>query len=188
MDTIQQEINMHKSKLLNLVNNLINTQLIDDEISINNDIKTENECLKSLLNIKQNNPINQINQNFNINANPLMFQPNSFMNLPSMNMNPVIQNNFNSHQNNNVNKINVQFLHNSGNQTFITCEINTKFNDLINEYRRKNNDYNYNIFILNAIQVDPTSTSTIGELMAKCLVLSDHFRIVVNQTGILKGQ
>ena len=59
MDTIQQEINMHKLKLLNLVNNLINTQLIDEEIFINNEIKTENECLKSLLNIKQNNPINQ---------------------------------------------------------------------------------------------------------------------------------
>ena len=53
MDTIQQEINMHKLKLLNLVNNLINTQLINEEIFINNEIKTENECLKSLLNIKQ---------------------------------------------------------------------------------------------------------------------------------------
>ena len=35
MDYIQQEINLHKSKLLNLINNLINTQFIDDEISIN---------------------------------------------------------------------------------------------------------------------------------------------------------
>ncbi len=35
MDYIQQEINLHKSKLLNLINNLINTQIIDDEISIN---------------------------------------------------------------------------------------------------------------------------------------------------------
>ena len=35
MDSIQQEINMRKSKLLNLINNLINTQLIDDEIAIN---------------------------------------------------------------------------------------------------------------------------------------------------------
>ena len=45
MDPIQQEINIHKSKLFNLINNLINTQLIDNEISINNDIKTESECL-----------------------------------------------------------------------------------------------------------------------------------------------
>ena len=35
MDYIQQEINMHKSKLLNLINNLINTQIIDNEIAIN---------------------------------------------------------------------------------------------------------------------------------------------------------
>ena len=65
MDPIQQEINMHKSNLLNLINNLINTQLIDEEISINNDIKTESECLKSLLNIKQTNQMNIINQNNN---------------------------------------------------------------------------------------------------------------------------
>ena len=62
MDPVQQEINIHKSKLLNLINNLNNTQSIDDEISINNDIKTESECLKSLLNIKQTNLMNQMNQ------------------------------------------------------------------------------------------------------------------------------
>ena len=76
MDTIQQEINSHKSRLFDLINNLINTQLIDNEISINNDIKTESECLKSLLNIKQTNlmnQMNQINQNNNFNANPFMF-------------------------------------------------------------------------------------------------------------------
>ena len=45
MDPIQQEINIHKSRLFDLINSLINTQLIDNEISINNDIKTESECL-----------------------------------------------------------------------------------------------------------------------------------------------
>ena len=80
MDPVQQEINKHKSKLLNLINNLNNTQSIDDEISINNDIKTESECLKSLLNIKQTNlmnQMNQINQNNNFDANPFMIQPNN---------------------------------------------------------------------------------------------------------------
>ena len=80
MDPVQQEINKHKSKLLNLINNLNNTQSIDDEISINNDIKTESECLKSLLNIKQTNlmnQMNQINQNNSFDANPFMIQPNN---------------------------------------------------------------------------------------------------------------
>ena len=50
---IQEEINTHKTKLLSLINNLINTQLINEEIFINNEIKKESECLISLLNVKQ---------------------------------------------------------------------------------------------------------------------------------------
>ena len=34
MEYIQQEINIHKTKLITLINNLINTQLINEEISI----------------------------------------------------------------------------------------------------------------------------------------------------------
>ena len=33
---IQQEINIHKNKLIMLINNLINTQLVNEEIFINN--------------------------------------------------------------------------------------------------------------------------------------------------------
>ena len=39
MESMLQEINTHKAKLLNLINNLINTQLINDEIFINNERK-----------------------------------------------------------------------------------------------------------------------------------------------------
>ena len=39
MEFIQQEINKHKTKLMNLINNLINTQLINEEIFINLVIK-----------------------------------------------------------------------------------------------------------------------------------------------------
>ena len=46
---------------MNLINNLINTQLINEEIYINNEIKKESECLISLLNVKQNTLNNQIN-------------------------------------------------------------------------------------------------------------------------------
>ena len=96
MESMLQEINTHKAKLLNLINNLINTQLINDEIFINNEIKKESEILNSLFNIKQNflmNPINPMNLNNNINLNPLMIQPNLIMNPPQMNLN---MNQFNS--------------------------------------------------------------------------------------------
>ena len=162
MDPIQQEINMHKTKLFNLVNNLINTQLKDNEISINNDIKTESECLKSLLNIKQINQMNIINQNNNLNANPLMVQQNLFMNPPIMNINPMIQNDFNQLSNNDSNnpKINVNFFHQSGFRINIICEQNTKIFDLIKEYRRRTNDFNENTFVCNSKKIDPSSSST----------------------------
>ena len=71
-------------------------QLIDDEISINNEIKTESECLKSLLFIKNQ----QINSNNNLNFKPLIVQQNLQINPPLINMNQAIQNNFNSIPNN----------------------------------------------------------------------------------------
>ena len=83
---IQEEINTHKAKLLSLINNLINTQLINEEIFINNEIKKESECLISLLNVKQKELLNQMNNN-NINLNPFMFQPNNMMNIPPMTIN-----------------------------------------------------------------------------------------------------
>ena len=43
---------MHKTKLMNLINNLFNTQLVNEEIYINNEIKKESEFLNSLLNRK----------------------------------------------------------------------------------------------------------------------------------------
>ena len=85
MEFIQQEINKHKTKLMNLINNLINTQLINEEIFINNEIKKESECLISLLNVKQKELLNQMNNN--INLNPFMFQPNNMMNITPININ-----------------------------------------------------------------------------------------------------
>ena len=171
MDSIQQEINIHKSRLFDLINSLINTQLIDNEISINNDIKTESECLKSLLNIKQTNlmnQMNQINQNNNFNANPFMLQPNLFINPP--NINPMIQNNFNSFYNNNLNndpKINVTFILPSGLKKLIVFEQDTKISEVIKEYRKRTNDFGENIFILNARIIDSFSSSTLKEIMTK---------------------
>ena len=80
MDCTVQEINIHKQMLINLVNKIINTQIINEEISINNEIKKESECLNSLLNIKQNYLMNQFNQN---NFNNLILQQNQVMFPPS---------------------------------------------------------------------------------------------------------
>ena len=167
---------------MNLVNSLINTQSINEEILINNEIKTESECLKSLLNIKQEKIMNQINQNNN-NFNPLMFQNFPNMNLP----NQMIQNNNNLNllQNNNLNNdeiIYVSFVHDTGKCFAINCKETDKISDMINQYRLKSKDYNKNNFICNGNRPDPSSTSTIGQAGIKF-----GQRILVYQLGNLPG-
>ena len=48
MEDILNEINKHKFNILSLANKLINTILINEEISINNELKKETEFLLSL--------------------------------------------------------------------------------------------------------------------------------------------
>ena len=83
MESIQQEINIHKKILMNLMNELINTDLIKEEIIINNKIKTESEFLNSLFKIKQN----KINPNNTIEINPFLFKEKSTIIIPPMNLN-----------------------------------------------------------------------------------------------------
>ena len=52
MDFILIEINNHKNNISNLSTKLLNAYDINEEISINNEIKKETEILVSLLNIK----------------------------------------------------------------------------------------------------------------------------------------
>ena len=52
MDFTLIEINNHKNNISNLSTKLINAYDINEEISINNEIKKETEILVSLLNIK----------------------------------------------------------------------------------------------------------------------------------------
>ena len=148
---IMQQINNHKNKLLMLINNLINTQLVNEEIFINNEIKKESEFLNSLLNLKQNSLINQ-NNNFNdmILQNNLMmnFQPNIIpINVQEQQIN---QNNKNGFQNNcgeNNRIINVRFIQETGKKFNIICKSNEKISDIIKKYREKANDYNENHFL-----------------------------------------
>ena len=166
MDYIQQEINMHKSKLLNLINNLINTQIIDNEIAINDEIKTESECLKSILKIKQNNLMNQqINLNNNLDFSPFMVQPNLQMNLLMNNMNQINHNqNFLNPVPKNQNIINVKFVHASSKISLIHISPDEKILELIKRYREKTQDFEDNWFFFCLKNLNDFLSSSLIEL------------------------
>ena len=165
MDYVQQEINLHKGKLMSLVNNLINTQLIIEEISINNEIKKESECLISLLNIKQKNLLNKMN--YNINFNPLMLQPNQMMDNQFMNINAVQMGKQQIFQNNDVggNKINIYFRNVISGKLY-TIQSNNKeeFSEVIKRYRQRASDYKDNYFLLNGKALDPSSKLSLDNI------------------------
>ena len=188
MDCIQQEINNHKTKLKTLINNLINTQLLNEEVSINNEIKKESECLISLLNIKQNTLMNQININNNMNFNPFMIQPNLMMaNIQPINMNQmqqqIIMNNFNNMETNNeLNNcfLNIKFSNVSGNKTLVLSKPNEKVSEVIEKYRKKANDYDYNsLFLINNKKLIPQLTVSEAGLI-------DGSEILVFPNNVLK--
>ena len=188
MESMLQEINTHKAKLLNLINNLINTQLINDEIFINNEIKKESEILNSLFNIKQNflmNPINPMNLNNNINLNPLMIQPNLNMNPPQMNLN-MNQFNFNPQQineNNNNDFLQILFWNSDNDKTTtIFCSGTDKISTLIEKYRNKANDYGDNVYLFNGKQLNSYLDSTLNDLG-----LGSNIKITVSLLKICLG-
>ena len=173
MEFIQEEINNHKVKLMNLINTLISTQSINEEIFINSEIKKESELLNSLLNIKQKEVLNQmyqINQmNQNINLNPFMPQPNLMMNAPLMNDKDEI--------------LNVRFHQIYGDvQWIILCNKNEKICDVIKKYRQKANDFNDNDFIYNNERLNIFSNSTLSELSYK-----NNDKILVSKRGWLNS-
>ena len=190
MEYILQNINFQKTKLLNLINNLINTQLINQEIYINNEIKKESELLVSFLIEKQKYVISQNSINNN-NINPfLMPQPNLMMNAPQMNINPIkipqveiIDNNLNSLENANEKKvINIKFeqLY-SGKIYIVQCFDNDRICDVIEMYRKKANDYNDNFFIFNNGDMN-SLTKTLNDMG-----ISDFSSIKVAIKRFLKG-
>jgi len=67
-DITEQEIQKHKKTLNDLIMKLNNTHNIDEEISINNEIRKETEFLSSLFNIKKDElNLQNLNDNNNIN-------------------------------------------------------------------------------------------------------------------------
>ena len=189
MEFIQHEINTHKNKLMNLINNLNNTQLINEEIFINNEIKKESECLISLLNIKYNTLNSQNNINNNINFNPFMFQQNPVMNVQNININPIKQQIYPEHlnihgsYNDNNDIINVKFEHMYGKKTVLVCRINEKFSDVVKKYREKANDYENNLFLFDGSGLDPSSNLTLAQLK----LLGNSFITVLNKEGLKGG-
>ena len=190
MEYIQQNINFQKTKLLNLINNLINTQLINQEIYINNEIKKESELLVSFLIEKQKYVISQNSINNN-NINPfLMPQPNLMMNAPQMNINPIkipqeeiIDNNLNNLENASQKKfINIKFVQTqSGKIYMLQCFDNDRICDVIEMYRKKANDYNDNFFLFNMRDMNGLA-KTLNDIG-----ITNSSLIRVEKKGILKG-
>ena len=190
MEYIQQNINFQKTKLLNLINNLINTQLINQEIYINNEIKKESELLVSFLIEKQKYVISQNSINNN-NINPfLMPQPNLMMNAPQMNINPIkipqveiIDNNLNSLENANEKKvINIKFEQShSGKIYVVQCFGNDRICDVIEMYRKKANDYNDNFFLFNMRDMNGLA-KTLNDIG-----ITNCSKIRVDKKGVLKA-
>ena len=89
---IEEEIQNHKNKLNNLITKLINTHNIDNETSINNEIKNETEFLSSLFKIKRNE-LNQKNNNININPMQQQMGQMGQMNPQMGQMNPQMMDN-----------------------------------------------------------------------------------------------
>ena len=182
MEYIQQEINKHKNKLMSLINNLINTQLINEEIFINNEIKKESDCLISLLNVKQNTLMNQMNQNNNMNFNPLMPQFNPMlMNAPAININQtqpeiVLNNPFN-----NKDYYEILFQKDiTGKVTVLHCNSKEIISDVIKRYREKAKDYDENRFTFNNMKLNPSLTLFESKIFKGSKIL------VITQ-GVVKG-
>ena len=161
MEYVQQNINLQKTKLLNCINNLINTQLINQEIYINNEIKKESELLASLLEEKRKYLTNQMPINNGINPS-FMFQPNLVVNAPQMNISPIQmplqqtidnnQNNFNILNQDNI--TNITFFPSIGGKYVVQSNANDKITDIIEKYRKKANDYSENTFYFNGIKIN----------------------------------
>ena len=126
----EQEIQKHKKNINNLTFKLNNTHNIDEEILINNEIKKENECLSSLLNIKKNelNQQNMMNNNIiqNMMNNPN--ENNNWIGFNQMNIGEPIINK------DPIQKFNVIFTDQRGYKNNILVDFGTTINELLEKY------------------------------------------------------
>ena len=156
----EQEIQYHKNNIDNLITKLINTHNLEEEDSINNEIKKENEFLTTLLNIK----INELNQYNNMNNNQLQQQQVMQLQMMQQQMmaDQVAQAQQAPMQNfpNNAGPMPPNFFSNSQNQAFnvifkvevpgrdyvpliIQCTPDEKVSEIIEKYRKISGDYDF---------------------------------------------
>ena len=165
MDFTLIEINKHKNNISNLSTRLLNTFDINEEISINNEIKKETEILDSLLNIKMNSikAQNQQMMQFQI-QQQMQAQQNMFNQLQNMQNNP-LNNNFPNQIEQSKKSITVIFRtakqDKDGNpiNPKIQCSFDEKVSKVIERYRMQANELGTEIkFIFNAMPLNHSLT------------------------------
>ena len=171
MEYIQQKIDAHKNKIQELITKLINTQLVNQEIMINNELKIEIEFLNSLLNVKKNSLMTKnkcYKKDYN-NIHPS--QPNLQPKETHININSaksqIIQKNITKSENyssNNNKVVNIQFDDTDGNTTILLCNHNDKLSEVIRKYKDKTKDYKNNWFLFNNRKLNNYLASSLNEI------------------------
>ena len=162
MDYTLIEINKHKYNISNLSTKLLNTFDINEEISINNEIKKETEVLTSLFNIKKNNI--QLHMDMQMQQ-----QMNMQMQMQQqMNMQMQMQQQMNMQMKNQLNESqyhSIKVIFRTGSNREISCPImvvctpDEKIFKVIERYRLMSNDLDdTKKFIFNGFALNPSLT------------------------------
>ena len=188
MDYTLIEINKHKNNISNLSTKLLNTFDINEEISINNEIKKESEILVSLLNIKMNSIMaqNQQMMQFQI-QQQMQAQQNMFNQMQNMQNNP-LNNNFPNQIKESKKSITVNFRTGKHDKDGIPitqriqCILDEKVSKVIERYRMQANDVETNKkYIFNAMPLNLTLT------VAEAGLSDDSNIFVVSTKGVRGG-
>ena len=196
----EQEIQKHKNRLNRLITRLINTHNLDEETSINNEIRNETKFLSSLLNIKRNDLIQNNNMNNNNNFfNPMINQNNNNNNnnygmfnnnimqlqMPQQNMmqlqmmepldKKMQQKNFEENSNFSCLGFSVIFKSSESSDeppVMVQCMPDEKVSEIIEKYRIKSGDHDLSKkFIYNAKVLNPNLTVSEAELTNNANIL-----------------
>ena len=200
----EQEIQNHKNRLNRLITRLINTHNLDEETSINNEIRNETKFLSSLLNIKRNDLIQNNNMNNNNNFfNPMINQNNNNNNYGMLNNNimqqqmlqqnmmqqqmmepldkKMQQKNFEDNSNFSCQWLTVIFRKSSESSdeppVMVQCMPDETVSEIIEKYRNKSGDYDLSKkFIYNAKALHPSLNMAEAGLIegANIFVVSPH--------------
>ena len=199
MDNTLFEINKHKLNILSLSNKLINTNNINEEIFINNELKKETDFLLSLLNIKNNAMMNQMSFNnmnfFNPMMNPnfvnniqiqqmiqqQLMQMQQMMQQQQIQQEEMLMKQQIENQNQSIDVLFRYYLEGLPKNVRIKCRMKDKVSDVIERYRNEANDRSQTKkFIFNAIGLNPNQTVEEARL-------SNNSVIVVVETEGVRG-